>query len=415
MSKDRHELPHRAARRPMGKLMIGATIGALGVALTACGSGAPSAGASAKGASGSVTYPSTFQFGAMEPLSGVDSAVGTQAQHAINIGVDRVNSRHLLGKTKLKPVYRDNPGTPKTAVTNIDELSSISHVPFSFTTFSTATVAIAPTATQNKMVLMNPGASTTQFENLSPYLFSDIPLGDLQAAAMLTYAYRDLHVKTLAGVYAKTSQGATFETYLPKLWKKLGGKYVGTTNVTTTQTNFATAVTQVSSEHPQAVYLGFFGSGQGDLIKQAAAQGLTPKWLGSTSWANTAAIKAAGSNATGVYSSEVELYKGNKTTKSFSSAYQKATGTPVSSFAELAYSGLQILATSLKHLKAEHKAFTGPNIRSEILKLKFTTVDGPMKFHKTGSAQVPVAVTVYKNTNFKTLGVYQNTKLKITH
>lgn len=412
MSRDRHDLPNRSGRRPMGRLIIGASAGILAVTLTVCGSAASSAGASAKPSG--VRYPSTFQFGAMEPLSGVDSAVGTQAQHAINIAVNKVNSSHMLGKTKLKPVYRDNPGTPKTAVTNIDELSSINHVPFSFTTFSSATVAIAPIATQDKMVLMNPGASTTQFERLSPYLFSDIPLGDLQSAAMLTYAYKKLHLKTLAGVYAKTAQGATFETYLPKLWKKLGGKYVGTTNVTTTQTNFATAVTQVASEHPQAVYIGFFGSGQGDLIKQAASQGLTPKWLGSTSWANTAAIKAAGPNATGVYSSEVELYKKNKTTKTFSSSYQKATGTPVSSFAELAYSGVQILATSLKHLKAEHKAFTGPNIRSEILKLKFTTVDGQMKFRKTGSAKVPVAVTVYKHTKFKTLAVYQNTKLKIT-
>lgn len=419
MPNDRQELSHGAVGpRRRRRLLSTALIAVLGVALAACSSGSSTASAGTKSTSGSstgsssVSYPATFQFGAMEPLSGVDAAVGAQAQAALNIGVTKVNSSGVLGKTKLKVVYRDNPGTPKTAVTNIDELNSVNHVPFSFTTFSSATVAIAPSATQYKMVLMNPGATTTHFENLSPYLFSDIPLGDLQAKAMLTYAYDNLHLKSLAGVFAKTAQGTTFQTFITKFWKTtLGGTYVGTTTVTTTQTDFSTAVTQVANEHPQAVFVGFFGSGQGDLIKQAAAQGLKPTWLGSTSWANTAAIQAAGPYATGVYSSQVELNKTNATTASFSSAYQKAVGSPVSSFAELAYSGFQILVTCLKHLKAENKAFTGPNIRSEILSLHFTTVNGPMTFKKTGSAEVPVALTVYKNGKFTTLAIFKTTKL----
>lgn len=402
------------ARRPRlqhfrrGAVVGGSVVLCLGIGLTACSS---STEATSSGGSGKVSYPSTLDFGAMVPLSGVDIAIGTESSAAINEAVATINNSGELGSTKLKPIYRDNPGTPEAAVTNINALSSINHVPFSFTTFSSATVAIAPLATQQQMVLMNPGAGTTRFKNLSPYLFSDIPLGDLQAEAMLKYAYQDLHIKSLAGVYSQDAQGNTFETFLPNYWKSLGGTYVGTTNVTTTQTDFTTAVTQVKNEKPQAVYFGFFGSGQGTLIKQAAAQGLSPTWLGSTSWANTGAIDIAGANANGVYSSQVVLQKGNKTAANWSAVYKKAVGSVPSSFAELSYSGMQVFAAVLMQLRSEGKAYTGPNIRQEMLKLTFNTVNGPMTFNKDGSAQVPVAITVYKNGTFNTLATFTGGKI----
>lgn len=351
----------------------------------------------------------TFKVGAMIPLSGVSATIGTEAQQGISMAIDAVNASGDLGKTKLKPVYRDNPGTPNTAVTNFQKLVSIDHVAFSITTFSSATKAIAPLATTNKVVLLNPGASTTEFENLSPYLFSDIPLGDQQSKAMLSYSYKQLGIKKLAAIYSNDAQGSGFKSVIPKYWGSLGGDYVGDVTASTTQTDFGGVIAQMQQDKPDAVYIGMFGSGQGDLMKQAAGMGFNPVWLGSTSFANEGALKIAGAAANGTYSTQVQPAD-TDSAKKFVSTYQSKFGAAPSSFAQLSYSGVQILAQAIKSLQEKNKDLTGKNLQSAMLSQTFDTVNGKMKFQKDGSVTIPMSITQYKDGAFQTLGTFANGK-----
>lgn len=385
----------------LGKSARGAALICASLTLAACAS---------SGGGGSGSNPSVFNFGAMIPLSGVSSAIGTEARQGIQSAVDQINASGALGQTKLEPIYLDNPGTPETAVTNFKKLDSINHVQFSFTTFSSATTAIAPAATQAKMVLMNPGASTTEFENLSPYLFSDIPLGDAQATAMLDYAYNVLHVRKLAAIYSNDAQGSGFKSVIPDHWKQLGGEYVGDAKVAVTEKNFGGVLNQIRGASPDAVYIGFFGSGQGDLLKQAAQANFKPTWLGSTSVDNQGALKIAGDAVNGVYSTQVQPASSNDAS-AFTKKYTAQFGSPPSSFAQLSYSGVQVLAQALESLKKQNKNLDGPGIRDEILNLKFSTVNGPMNFQKNGSVAIPITITVRQPNAFKPLAVVDNGKV----
>lgn len=364
------------------------------MAAAGCGSSSPGGG------SGGGT---TFEFGAMIPQSGTDSAVGEEGQHGIEMALAQGKKDGTGGDTTLKPIYRDNPGTPETAVTNFQKLTSINNVAFSFTTFSSATKAIAPLATSKHVVLLNPGATTTEFKNLSPYLFSDIPLGDDQAKAMLNYAYNQLHLKRLAGIYSNDAQGNGFKSVIPDYWRSLGGTYVGDGTVTTSDTNFGPVLTNIKSKSPDAVYIGFFGSGQGDLLKQGAQLNLNTAWLGSTSFANAGALKIAGDAAEGVYSTQVEPAD-TPAAKQFISDYKAKYGGPPPSFAQLFYSGTQVLEQAVKSVTDKHQSLTGPNLRDALLNGTFDTINGKMNFQKDGTVKVPIAITVYKNGEFTTLG-----------
>jgi len=377
------------------RTVAAATLAALSLLAAACSS------------SGSGSGGDTFKFGAMIPLSGPDSALGTQDQQAVDLALSKLNSGKTLGSTKLSVVYRDSPGTAETAVTDFQKLTTIDHVSFSFTSFSSATTAVAPLAATSKVVLLNAGATTSEFRGMSPYLFSSIPLGDQQAAAMLDYTKKTLNKSSLAAIYSNDAQGSDFKKQITADWRKLGGNYAGGVTVSTSQTDFGPAIAQLKSMHPEAVYLGLFGSGQGDIIKQATAAGLHTTWLGSTSFDNEGALKIAGSAANGVYSTQVQAAH-SQDAQDFVAAYKKKYGSAPSSFAELIYSGVEVLGQVIQTLHKQKKDLTGSNIRTAMLGQTFHTVTGDLKFSNDGTVQVPIQITLYRNGSFASQGQYVN-------
>lgn len=334
-------------------------------------------------------------FGAMIPQSGVSASIGDEAQRGIAMALEKTN----VNGVKLSPQYLDNPSAPETAVTNLNKLNSVYHVPFSFTTFSSATKAVAPLAANHHIVLLNAGAITTEFENLSPYLFSDIPLGDAQSFVMLDYAAKKLGVHSLAAVYSNDAQGQGFRAVVPKFWQRRGGTYAGDVTVSTTQTDFGSTISKLQSMKADAVYLGTFGENVGDLLKQAASLNFKPAWLGSTSFANAGALKIAGSSAEGVYSSQV-LAATDAAGQQFVKEYRAKYHSEPTSFVELSYSGVQILAQAVRDLRDAKQTVNGQNLRARMLSDTFHTINGDIQFRKDGSALLPIEVTKYSGGNF---------------
>jgi branched-chain amino acid transport system substrate-binding protein len=358
---------------------------------TACGS--------TDGGSGGSTQKSV-NVGLMVAETGVSASVGVYARRAVSIAFGGSSKGKVAGVT-LNGVYEDSPGTPSVAVTDLDKLDSIYHVPFSLTNFSTATVDISPLAAQKKIVLINSGGFSMDLKGAGPYTFSTTPLQDTQFKAMLPYLRNTLHIKRLAFVYSDDDVGAGAEQVGPAMWKSLGGTVAGAVTVPLASTQVSTEVAELKSFKPQAVYLGTYGTGQGIIMKQAAAIGLHPVWAGAQTLANPEALQIAGAAANGVYATSVQLANNTEAT-TFASTYQKLYGSSIATntYAQTTYTAMEILKDAVTVLSSEHKAITGPNLRQVILSKTFTTVLGPVKFGSDGEISATEVVTRYEGGKF---------------
>jgi branched-chain amino acid transport system substrate-binding protein len=379
----------------------------LGGLVTACGSASGNSSGNGNGS----TSGKMLTFGAMLPETGPSATLGESMVNGANLAVEQINNAGGVDGVKLKMVLEDNPGTPQTEVEDLQKLNSVYKVPFSLTSFSGATIAAAPIADKHQVVMINGGATTSDLMG-HQYVFSDLALANIQVSAMLNYAYNTLGVRKLALIYGSDDQGQGFLKEVQKIWPSLGGQLVGTVQVSTSATDYSSQVTKLKSLSADAVYMGFFGTGQGIVLKNAAQQGFKTKWLGSSSMDNAGALKIAGAAAVGAYDIQQPLDPSNATALKFKSAYEAKYNVSPDQFASTYYTAVYVLADVIKSLHKANEPITGANIRKQMLSESFDTVFGTMLFNPDGTTSEAVSIDQYNGTKFTPIKTFSITDLK---
>ena len=92
------------------------------------------------------------------------------------------------GGAKFTIVGEDSQWDAQKAVNGYNKLTNVDHVDFMLSGGSTAMEAIAPLATQDKMVIMNVGAQSSDMAGIGPYVFSVLQLSNFDTGVLSHYA-----------------------------------------------------------------------------------------------------------------------------------------------------------------------------------------------------------------------------------
>ncbi len=91
------------------------------------------------------------------------------------MALDDAINQGMISKDKVKLVIEDAQADPRKSVDAFKKLTEIDKIAACITATSGVTLAIKPIANQNKIVLMNASAISTEIEDTPDYTFSVIP------------------------------------------------------------------------------------------------------------------------------------------------------------------------------------------------------------------------------------------------
>ena len=245
------------------------------------------------------------KIGGLMPLSGDGAKYGQSAKSGIDLAIEGINAKGGVKGHKIEVIYEDSQGLPTTGVSAFQKLITSNEKPAVIGgLFSSVTLAIAPIANREHVVVLSPTSSAPAITKAGDYIFrncaSDIFEGEIMARA----AKETLGLTRIAIIYINNDYGVGIKNVFKKEFTVLGGKLVAEEAFPQGATDFRTQITKVKQFNPEAVYIIGYRE-LGSLLKQAKELGLNVQFLSTVMFEDPEILKIAGNaNITGTIYAE---------------------------------------------------------------------------------------------------------------
>lgn len=333
--------------------------------------------------------PKVYKIGAILAMSGQASWYGTVMSQGIKQAVEEINAKGGVNAIPLEAVIDDHKsGNAQEGVSAMNRLLSIHGVKIVLTSFSAPTLAIAPLADQNQVLLLNGGGVSNNLVGASKYIFHNRSLAaDLGRAAALHA--QSMGAKRMAVLHWKNDAGDNIVRAVQPMWEKGGGSIVAVEAVPQGATNMDTQIAKVRSANPDIVALWMFAPEVGIAVKRLRELGMKQPLIGVEYTANDA--KIAGEHGEG-YLFINDYFQPSAEfpwSQQFAQGYERRYNAKPEFYAANYYEAVYVVAELLRRARAQG----GDYLNGEALKKalysnpKFDSVyGGQMVFQPNGVA-----------------------------
>jgi branched-chain amino acid transport system substrate-binding protein len=355
---------------------------------------------SSAGAAEAPKDPPVFTIGAILAMTGQSNYIGQVMSQGIKQAVDEINAKGGIDGIKLEAAIEDHKGGGgQDGVAAMNRLISIHHVQAVLTSFSAPTIAIAPIADQQHVLLVNGGAVSAKLVGLSPYLFSSRSLATDLSRVAIAHA-REIGAKKLAQMQWQNDVGDNIVKLADQLWRDGGGTIVATEAVAQGATNMDTQIAKVRAANPDVIALWMFTPETGLALKRIRDFGMKQPIIGVEYTDNDANI--AGPATEGYYFANDYFAPSddNPWSKTFAADYKKRYGADPDIYSANYYEGTYVIAECIKRARAKGGDYwNGTVLRDALLAdPKFASVyGGQMAFQANGVALKRTALFTVEN------------------
>ena len=246
----------------------------------------------------------SIKIGFIAPLSGEAAVYGETEKNAVVMAVEEINANGGVDGREIEIIYEDGKCNGKDAVTAGQKLINIDKVKVILGgACSGETLAVAPIAEQNKVILFSAFSSNPTITNAGDYIFrnspSDSDVGKLDATT-ISKMYKTVALVTENVEGAIGSYNIMIETFRQKgvgvkFDEKFGGQGASVTD-------FRDIITKIKLANPDVIYFnaGSGGKGAGLFIKQVRELGIQIPIHGNLALASKEASDVAGKYINGV-------------------------------------------------------------------------------------------------------------------
>ncbi|MCH9053845.1 MAG: ABC transporter substrate-binding protein [Proteobacteria bacterium] len=234
-------------------------------------------------------------------MTGDYADLGKDAQRGMQIAVDAVNENTSLLSRPLKLVIEDNGSSAKGSVSAIEILINRDKVPAILGPLaSSTTLAVAPIAEENKVVLVSPTASSPKLTNAGDYIFRTAASDLLEATTMAEFARYELELAEVAILYINNDYGIGLADSFESKFELIGGTVPVKEAFPESGTDFRSHLLKVITAKPDALYMPGYAQQMGRILIQAKELGFKTTFLSSIDFENPKLIEIAGNEANGV-------------------------------------------------------------------------------------------------------------------
>lgn len=313
------------------------------------------------------------------PMTGSVAYYGISAQKGIELALDQIKKAYQNKSKNISIIYEDNQGQAKEAITAMSQLISVNHCPSVIGCgSSTESMAAAPVANDNKVVLISPISSATLLNTVSHYFFRTCPTDSDQANDLAKWVLTSGY-KKIAIIYSNSTWGTGFKDDFVNYYTSHNGKILGIKSSDPGATDFRSQLSVLKTMNPDALVFITYAIEGGTLVRQARQLGIAQKIFGADPWSQKDFRIGAGKYADGIMYTTPVQYNG-KSFENFKEQFEKKYKGEPDVYASNGYDCMMILWKSYLH-----GARTGSEFQRFLQNINFTGATGITKFDGNGN------------------------------
>lgn len=351
-------------------------------------------------------FVKTINIGHVSPLTGDTAIYGNWEKEGIELALSEIASDSSI---KLNVINEDDKGDPKLAVSATEKLINTDHSPYIIgASLSGTTLASAPIAEKNKVVLITPSAQSPKISDAGDYIFR-LFVSSSAEGKYLANLCDTFSLKKVALIYLNNDYGIGLKTVMES---EATRKNVAITDVESFESDnkdFRTQLTKIRESKPEGIFILAYPTDIANVLLQIKALNINSRLFAPDAFEADEVIKTAGSAAEGV----VYVYPilpDEQFTKTVSSAFVNKFGKDINVYNAVGYDALKIAYFIIKKLSSENKPITGENIKNELYALQnFNGASGVITFDKNGDVvERPMEIRVVKDGKFQKMIISQS-------
>ena len=288
---------------------------------------------------------------------------GLPARRGIEIAVEEINASGGINGSPLEVIFEDSKSNKTDAVNATEKLISLNNVPVIIgPMMSGNTLAAAPIAEDNAVVLISPNATSPKVTDAGEYIYRGCSRIDFQSEALVKYAIDNLGVKTTAIFYSNEPYGEGFKNLLTKYFEENGVEIVAVESFMRGEVDFKAPLTNLTGLDFDILCIPGYLTETAPAIKQAREIGITVPSLGGFGDMAPLYIELAGDASeghiiSGEYDEDYDTPKNKEFAKKYNDLVAKDSNEPNNiMFASVTYDMTWIVADAMKEVGTDPTA-----------------------------------------------------------
>ena len=318
--------------------------------------------------------------GAIEILSGPAAAYGIAIKAGLELALDQINQKGVLGGQKIALTVEDSAGSKDQAINAARKLIGRDKVVLIIgPTLSNEMFAVGPVTNERKIPTIGTSTTAAGITDIGPYIFrTSLPEADVIPVTL--QKARSRGVKTIALMYANDDafSKSGFDT-MKAAAEKLGLNIVAIESFGSKDQDFSAQLTKIKGLKPDAIGISALVEPVSGVLLQARQLGFgkETQFVGGNGSNSPKLGEIAGTAADGlIVGSPWFLGKPEALSEKFVSAFQAKYGKAPDQFAAQAYDAMFIAAAAIDRAGAAD----ADKIRDALTKTSHSGVMGPFTF-----------------------------------
>ncbi len=334
---------------------------------------------------------SPIQVGAIVPLTGDNAVYGVALKRGMDLATDQLNSSGGISGKRLNIVFEDDQANPQNGVSAFTKLTTVNKVPIVIgAMFSAVTLAIAPIAQRQHVVLLSPTSSAVELAKAGPYFFRIYPSDAYDGKFLADFAMNRLGAKRAAILSIQVTSVAEIVNVFKARYLEDGGTITDEETYTQGDTDFRTQLLKIKRSNPDLIFLPGYLREMAIQLTQAKELGIRKPVLSISTFYDPKIFNLAGTAAEGVLFSTpfFDPESQNPTVQQFVKAFVQKYGEKPNIWAAYGYDAVKISALAIQ------RGGTSPDgIRNQLRQVKdFPGVTGLTTFDENGDVVKELSV-----------------------
>lgn len=341
-----------------------------------------------------------IKIGAILPLTGDVAVWGNNTKEGIDLAVEKINHAGGINGSKIKIIYEDSQALPQHGVSAIRKLITVDKIPAVIDdSVSSVTLAMAPIAEENRVVILATGATAPAISDAGDYIFRIWNSDALEGEVMAKYVYDKLNLRKVAILYVNNDYGKGLDEVFRREFSKKGGEILISESFDQSATDFRSQLAKIKEEAPDAIYLVGYPREVPQCLKQIKELGIQVKVLSTVAFEDPHIVEIAKDAAEGViYPFPVEPSKEDPALREFLSGYDKKYGKEPGITCDVGYDAVNMIVEAIR-LSGGTK---GDEIQRGLMMIKdYHGASGLMEFDEKGDVHKPMGMKIVKGGKFE--------------
>jgi len=340
--------------------------------------------------------------GAIEILTGPNAAYGIAIRAGLELALDEVNAKGVLGGRKIALTVEDSAGSKDQAINAARKLIGRDKVALIIgPTLSNEMFAAGPVANERKVPIIGTSTTAVGITDIGPWVFrTSLPESEV-IPVTLAYA-KSRGTKTLALMYANDDafSKSGFDT-MKAAAEKAGFSIVTIESFGSKDTDFSAQLTKIKGLKPDAVGISALVEPVAGVLLQARQLGFGKDtlFIGGNGSNSPKLGEIAGPDADGlIVGSPWFIGKDDPANKAFVAKFEAKYSRPPDQFAAQAYDTMHIVAAALDRAGGTEN----DKLHQALLATKYDGVMGPFTFtdHRDPGSTEGVVVLMMQGGKF---------------